>query len=114
MSSYTCQEFAGHLFLGGGGGGGCKTCYKWTQPVVYSQDNTCSNARTESMCVAYYMQIYETKCTGYKVFLFPIYCLVKYRLVYNIQFHYLVLSKSGQCRRNGASRINPLHLNTCI
>ena len=25
-----------------------------------SQDNTCSNARTAWMCVAYYMQIYET------------------------------------------------------
>ena len=41
-------------------------------------NNTCSNARTAVayyMQIAYYIQIYETKC-GYIVFLFHINCLV--------------------------------------
>ena len=60
---------------GGGGGGGAKHAISRLNQWC-SQDNTCSHARTAGMCVAYYMQIYETKC-GYEVLLFPTYCLVK-------------------------------------
>ena len=59
---------------GGGGGGGAKHVISGLNQWC-SQDNTCSNARTACM--------YETKC-GYKVFLFPIYCMLgkgSYRLV---------------------------------
>ena len=79
MDNYTYRPVARWCVGGGGGGGGGAKHVRSGLIQWCSQDNTCtcSSARTACMCVAYYMQTcIITKC-GYKVFLFPIYCLVK-------------------------------------